>query len=163
MHQLQVHPTRDEVYRTTNVNYGAELRAKKRKQNGKKKSIVQNERTARDLSGSFAEHTWEIERTAINYPDSNIDVKCPQLSRGLTSMKATNRLAKAGPNCLPEPVEISSLELFIRQFWNLFWILLTGAATLSLMQFVLDPGAIVCLYITGILYATIVVMCTVSW
>ena len=126
-------------------------------------SIWGGDRLAHTHCSTFAEHTWELERTDSNYPDSNIDVKCPQLSRGLTSKKAEHRLIKNGPNSLPTPKEISNLELFIKQFWNMLWILLIGASALSLMQFALDTSAVVCLYITGALVLMIVIMCTISW
>lgn len=43
-----------------------------------------------------------------------------------------------GPNALAPPAEISNLKLYLRQFLNLFWVLLIGAAILSMVTYALN-------------------------
>ncbi|KAI3420118.1 hypothetical protein GPALN_003443 [Globodera pallida] len=115
------------------------------------------------LSGAFCEHTWDIVQLQDNFPESSIDTADVRRSRGLATDRALLFLQRNGPNVLPAPKEMSSVELLIRQFWNLLWALLIGAATLSLLQFFLDTSEMINLYITLILYGMITVMCVVSW
>jgi hypothetical protein len=56
-----------------------------------------------------------------NFPDTDIDPKQLLKSGGLSVVRADILLAKNGPNTLPKPKEMSNLELFLRQFWNLLW------------------------------------------
>ncbi|KAL3100665.1 hypothetical protein niasHT_020944 [Heterodera trifolii] len=115
------------------------------------------------LSGAFCEHTWDIVQLQQNFPDSSVDAVDVRRSRGIATEKAQLFLLRNGPNVLPAPKEMSSVELLIRQFWNLLWALLIGAATLSLLQFFLDTSDMINLYITLILYGMITVMCVLSW
>ncbi|KAL3101482.1 hypothetical protein niasHT_020801 [Heterodera trifolii] len=115
------------------------------------------------LSGAFCEHTWDIVQLQENFPNSSVDAADVRRSRGIATEKAQLFLLRNGPNVLPAPKEMSSVELLIRQFWNLLWALLIGAATLSLLQFFLDTSEMINLYITLILYGMITVMCVLSW
>lgn len=87
---------------------------------------------------SFYEHTWDIQQIQENYPDSHINIHNPYQSKGLTQKKADQLINLNGLNALEKPKEITNFQLFISQFWSLLWVLLTGAATLSLIQFFFD-------------------------
>lgn len=54
------------------------------------------------------------------------------LRAGLTDAEAKSRLARYGPNKLPEPERISAIGLFLRQFANFMVAVLLGAIVLSL-------------------------------
>ncbi|HMP01568.1 MAG TPA: cation-transporting P-type ATPase [Gemmatales bacterium] len=51
---------------------------------------------------------------------------------GLTAAEAKDRLARFGPNKLPEPERISAIGLFVRQFANFMVAVLLGAIVVSL-------------------------------
>ncbi|PAV71600.1 hypothetical protein WR25_22369 isoform D [Diploscapter pachys] len=114
------------------------------------------------LDSLFSEHTWDIEKLEQNFPDSNIAVDKPDKSKGLSQEKADELLRINGPNILPKQKEMSDLELFIRQFLNILWILLIVAALLTLVSyFTMDD--IISLWVAILLFVLIFVMCTVSW
>ena len=68
------------------------------------------------MSSAFSEHTWDIEHIAKRYRRSNIDIKNPRESKGLSTEKAHEYLERNGKNELPKPPEVSMLKLFFKQF-----------------------------------------------
>ena len=91
------------------------------------------------MSSAFCEHTWNIDKIAHRFMRSNIDVRNPKETKGLSSEKAAEYLERFGKNELPKPKEISNWRLFIKQFANLLWILLLIIDLLSLIGFIADP------------------------
>ncbi|PAV84326.1 hypothetical protein WR25_24799 [Diploscapter pachys] len=114
------------------------------------------------LDSSFSEHTWDIEKLQQNFLDSNIAVDKPDKSKGLSQEKADELLRVNGPNILPKQKEMSDLELFIRQFLNILWILLIVAALLTLVSF-FTMHEMISLWVAILLFVLIFVMCTISW
>uniref|UniRef100_A0A1I8AS76 Cation_ATPase_N domain-containing protein n=1 Tax=Steinernema glaseri TaxID=37863 RepID=A0A1I8AS76_9BILA len=107
---------------------------------GKNDALRKSEESSRSLSNSFTEHHLDVVQLSRIYSASNIDTQNPKLSKGMSKEEAERRLQKDGPNALAPPAEISNLTLFLRQFLNMFWILLMGAAILSLSTFIIDPS-----------------------
>jgi Ca2+-transporting ATPase len=74
------------------------------------------------------------------------------LERGLTAHEARSRLARHGPNTLPEPAPPSALKLFAAQFASLVvWVLVGAAVVSGLLQEWLDAGAILTIVILNAL------------
>ncbi|VDL64797.1 unnamed protein product, partial [Nippostrongylus brasiliensis] len=69
------------------------------------------------------------------YPDSYIHHEFPERSDGLHTEEARKRLRDGGGNVLPPPKEENLLHVFVRQFHFKFWVLLTGAAFLSIAAY----------------------------
>uniref|UniRef100_F1KSV6 Sodium/potassium-transporting ATPase subunit alpha-4 n=1 Tax=Ascaris suum TaxID=6253 RepID=F1KSV6_ASCSU len=125
--------------------------------------IRRNEESSRSLSNTFKEHQLTIAEIAQCYASSRINIDSPSSSKGLTTEEAETRLAKDGLNALAPPPEISNVKLFLRQFVNLFWILLIGAAILSLITYFLDTTVVINLYAAVVLILIVVVMCVVTF
>ncbi len=65
------------------------------------------------------------------------------LDRGLTESEAQQRLAKHGPNELPEAPPVSALTLLLRQFTSvIIWVLIGAAVISGLLQEWVDAAAI---------------------
>nr|CDJ92560.1 ATPase and Haloacid dehalogenase hydrolase domain containing protein [Haemonchus contortus] len=91
---------------------------------------------AREAVGiSFVEHHLTIEQLKDLYPDSYIHHEFPERSDGLHTEEARKRLRDGGGNVLPPPKEEHLFRVFIRQFHFKFWLLLTGAAFLSIAAY----------------------------
>uniref|UniRef100_A0AC34F342 Cation-transporting P-type ATPase N-terminal domain-containing protein n=1 Tax=Panagrolaimus sp. ES5 TaxID=591445 RepID=A0AC34F342_9BILA len=132
----------------------------------KKKKIVPTQDNAdgkRDLSSAFSEHTWDAEELSLNHNQSNINLKQPQQSKGLSQAAAADLLLRNGPNALPKPKEISDLRLFLKQFANLLWILLLVTDALSLIAFIANPKELSQLWVTIIIFVMIFGMCCISF
>ena len=71
--------------------------------------------------------------TAVSATDPNLSagLSSNESSRGLSEVIAARRLAEEGFNVLPEPLPVSAVGLFIRQFANVMIGVLAGAALLS--------------------------------
>uniref|UniRef100_A0A914BV26 Cation-transporting P-type ATPase N-terminal domain-containing protein n=1 Tax=Acrobeloides nanus TaxID=290746 RepID=A0A914BV26_9BILA len=123
----------------------------------------QDPKVAKNMNTSFCEHTWDVDRCEGFFKDSNINVRNPEQSKGLTKSQAEHLLEKHGPNELPKPKEMSDLELFLRQFLNLLWVVLAIASTLTLAGFFANTSDLTSLWVTIILYVMIVVMCFISF
>ncbi|VDN52657.1 unnamed protein product, partial [Dracunculus medinensis] len=112
---------------------------------------------------TFQEHRLTIKELAEQFPESNINVDDPPSSKGLSNDEADRRLLRDGSNVLAPPAEISNVKLFLRQFLNLFWILLIGAAILSLMTYFLDTKIVINLYTAIVLILIVLIMCVVTF
>ncbi|KAI6207698.1 Cation-ATPase-N domain-containing protein [Aphelenchoides besseyi] len=84
------------------------------------------------LASSYVEHRLTINEISEIYFDAYIDVEDPAQSDGLSVTEAKRRLQDGGANVIKPPKEISNLKLFAKQFLYKFWILLLGAAILSI-------------------------------
>ncbi|KAH7698956.1 Protein CATP-1 a, partial [Aphelenchoides avenae] len=91
------------------------------------------EQEQQDLSASYVEHHLTIDQLQDIYSDSYIDAENPDQSDGLSTEEAKKRLADGGYNVIPDPPKESNWRLFMKQFFYQFWILLIGAAILSLI------------------------------
>ncbi len=70
---------------------------------------------------------------------------------------------KNGKNKLAPPKETSAIIMYIRQFLNPFWLLLLGAAALSLITYAANTTVPLNLYVAIVLAVITVVMCTASF
>uniref|UniRef100_A0A914WL00 Cation-transporting P-type ATPase N-terminal domain-containing protein n=1 Tax=Plectus sambesii TaxID=2011161 RepID=A0A914WL00_9BILA len=117
----------------------------------------------RNLSASFIEHTLERQEIAALYKESGIDVDNPNKSCGLSETLTRKRLELDGPNKLTPPKELSNAMLLLQQFLNMFWLMLMGAGTASLIIYFIDMSVISNLFIAVVLYVVIIFMCFLSF
>uniref|UniRef100_A0A914WB99 Cation-transporting P-type ATPase N-terminal domain-containing protein n=1 Tax=Plectus sambesii TaxID=2011161 RepID=A0A914WB99_9BILA len=117
----------------------------------------------RNLSSTFIEHQLDCDQLAELFSDSQINVENPNISNGLSSQDAADRLKRDGRNALTPPKEISSWKLLVRQFMNMFWVLLIAAGVLSLITYFLDTSVPLNLYVALVLFVIVVVMCLISF
>uniref|UniRef100_A0A914C717 Cation-transporting P-type ATPase N-terminal domain-containing protein n=1 Tax=Acrobeloides nanus TaxID=290746 RepID=A0A914C717_9BILA len=163
-----MHPSKDSKNGMAN---GIKYRGKdkqKRKWNfpwSKKKVAPAGRGTTRrrNLNEMFCEQTWDIERIARNYAGSHINMQNPASSKGLTSEQAENILREQGLNMLPKAKEITNFELFLSQFLNMLWGLLLAATVFSLIGFLYDTSNLSGLWVTLIMIAMILILCTISF
>ncbi|MEO5631432.1 MAG: HAD-IC family P-type ATPase [Nitrospiraceae bacterium] len=76
-------------------------------------------------------------------PDELETIMQSNLDRGLTEWEAQHRLAKHGPNELPEAPPVSALTLLLGQFTSVIvWVLIGAAVISGLLQEWVDAAAI---------------------
>ncbi|CEF64707.1 Cation-transporting P-type ATPase family and Cation-transporting P-type ATPase, N-terminal domain and Cation-transporting P-type ATPase, C-terminal domain and P-type ATPase, A domain and HAD-like domain and P-type ATPase, transmembrane domain and P-type ATPase, cytoplasmic domain N-containing protein [Strongyloides ratti] len=121
------------------------------------------------LSSTFVEHHLSLQEIAEIYPDSYIDINNPANSDGLSSTEARKRLKDGGPNIIKQSSEgqTSDIVIFLKQFLHKFWILLIGAACLSLVTYFFHltqgVGDALMLYCALILFGIVVLMSILSY
>lgn len=117
-----------------------------------------------DIDVAISEHKLALNDFSSLFPDSNIDSRDAWQSKGLSSEKAQQLLAKYGPNELTPPKQQSEIVRFLRQFLNLFMVLLNVAALLSIVLYAYDASDgsadIVNLYLAIILIIAVIITCT---
>jgi magnesium-transporting ATPase (P-type) len=122
----------------------------------------------RDLGSSYVEHFLSIEQLAEIHSDSYIDVTEPANSSGLSTFEARKRLLDGGANLLPRPKGISNWQLFYHQYFYKFWLLLLGAALLSMSTYFIKlakgggASASLSLVCAVILFGVVVIMSVLS-
>ncbi|TKR73652.1 hypothetical protein L596_020938 [Steinernema carpocapsae] len=138
---------------------------------GKDKSKLRRaDESSKSLSGLKYEITDFLRRTCDGYnsthtgvPNSHINCANPKISKGLSKEAAEKRLQQDGPNVLAPPKEINNLMLFLRQFLNMFWILMMGASILSLITYFIDTSVRLNLYVAIVLFLIVLVMCIATF
>uniref|UniRef100_A0A914PFW4 Cation-transporting P-type ATPase N-terminal domain-containing protein n=1 Tax=Panagrolaimus davidi TaxID=227884 RepID=A0A914PFW4_9BILA len=110
----------------------------KNKTDNYEKDIEKQEAPGRNLRNEISEHKWGAKKIATKFKESGINVENPMESNGLSESDAKNLLQKNGKNELPKAKEMSDLELFLRQFLNLLWVLLLVADGLSFIGYLSD-------------------------
>ncbi|VDK84178.1 unnamed protein product [Litomosoides sigmodontis] len=120
-----------------------------------------------NLVESFVEHHLTVEQIREIYIDSNIHSRFPERSGGLSSIEARKRLRDGGANVIECPRKISNVKLFLRQFLYRLWLLLIGAAMLSLATYIIHlmrgNNEPVNLYCTLILILIVILMCFMTF
>jgi len=122
----------------------------------------------RDLGSSYVEHFLSIEQLAEIHSDSYIDVNEPANSSGLSTFEARKRLLDGGANVLQPPKGISNWQLFYHQYFYKFWLLLLGAALLSMSTYFIKlakgggASANLSLACAIILFGVVIVMSVLS-
>lgn len=97
-------------------------------------------RSARSLTRTVAWHALASEALAHELET--------MLETGLTDQEARQRLAKHGPNELPEAPPPSPLALFLRQFASLvIWVLIAAAIISGFLEEWVDAGAILAIVV----------------
>lgn len=87
------------------------------------------------IKTSFVEHTLTVDQIKDLYPDSYVFAQVAERSDGLHSDEARKRLKDGGLNHIDTHSEPSLSRFFLAQFHFKFWILLIGAAILSVMTY----------------------------
>ncbi|VDN08531.1 unnamed protein product [Thelazia callipaeda] len=90
-----------------------------------------------DLGQSFVEHHLTVKQLEEVYVDSCINAHNPEHSDGLSEAEAKKRLLDGGTNIIEPPRKMNNFKLFLRQFLYRLWLLLLGAAALSLTTYVI--------------------------
>ncbi|ULT85996.1 hypothetical protein L5515_005819 [Caenorhabditis briggsae] len=121
------------------------------------------ENTHKDLSASFVEHQLHIAQLSERFYQSKVDIVEPKKSKGLSRQEAAHKLKTEGRNALSPPKTISNMQLFIRQFKNLLWLLMFGAAALCFLTYIYDPSDALNLYVGIFIVAIVFLMCVVSF
>uniref|UniRef100_A0A0R3S0R8 Cation_ATPase_N domain-containing protein n=1 Tax=Elaeophora elaphi TaxID=1147741 RepID=A0A0R3S0R8_9BILA len=120
-----------------------------------------------NLVESFVEHHLTVEQIRDIYIDSNIHPQYPERSDGLNSLEARKRLRDGGANIIECPRKINNVKLFLRQFLYRLWLLLLGAAMLSLATYIIHlmhgNNEPVNLYCALILILIVTLMCCVTF
>ncbi|CAG9541039.1 unnamed protein product, partial [Cercopithifilaria johnstoni] len=137
------------------------------------KSMKPNDRNNREeecrnnLIESFVEHHLTVEQIKDIYIDSNIHSEYPEQSDGLSSIEARKRLRDGGANIIECSRKINNVKLFLRQFLYRLWLLLIGAAILSLATYIIHlmhgNNEPINLYCTIILISIVILMCFVTF
>uniref|UniRef100_A0AC35FLW7 Cation-transporting P-type ATPase N-terminal domain-containing protein n=1 Tax=Panagrolaimus sp. PS1159 TaxID=55785 RepID=A0AC35FLW7_9BILA len=111
------------------------------------------------VGNSYVEHHLTIYEICDVYADSFIDPEFPERGDGLSTVEARKRLKDGGMNIINPPKEQSNMKLFMKQFLYKFWLLLLGAAFLSLLTYFIHlyHGN----YETLNLYCAIILICIV--
>uniref|UniRef100_A0AC34GR78 Cation-transporting P-type ATPase C-terminal domain-containing protein n=2 Tax=Panagrolaimus sp. ES5 TaxID=591445 RepID=A0AC34GR78_9BILA len=111
------------------------------------------------VGNSYVEHHLTIYEICDVYADSFIDPEFPERGDGLSTVEARKRLKDGGMNIINPPKEQSNIKLFMKQFLYKFWLLLLGAAFLSLLTYFIHlyHGN----YETLNLYCAIILICIV--
>uniref|UniRef100_A0A915CEZ2 Myosin tail domain-containing protein n=1 Tax=Parascaris univalens TaxID=6257 RepID=A0A915CEZ2_PARUN len=119
------------------------------------------------LECSYVEHHLTVAQLRDVYSDSYIDADFPERSDGLSTVEAKKRLRDGGANVIEPPKEISNFALFARQFLYKFWLLLLGAAVLSIATYLIHlargNNEPLNLYCTVILIAIVFIMSFLSF
>jgi magnesium-transporting ATPase (P-type) len=69
----------------------------------------------------------------------------------------------AGKNLLTPPKVLSMWKLFLRQFYNMCWMLVMVSSLLSFITYFLNPDSQRHLFVAVILFAIVFVMCLISF
>lgn len=89
----------------------------------------------------YIEHEFDFYRLS-EYFHTNIDIKNPKNSLGLSTDQAQALLKQFGRNKLTPPERMPKWELFLVQFMNYFMILLLLAGTISIASYAIPPHSI---------------------
>ncbi|CAI2292849.1 unnamed protein product [Caenorhabditis sp. 36 PRJEB53466] len=87
------------------------------------------------IASSFVEHSLTVDQIKDLYPDSYVFPQVAERSDGLHSDEAKKRLKDGGLNQIDPAHEPNLSRFFLSQFHFKFWILLIGAAILSVMTY----------------------------
>uniref|UniRef100_A0A915CYV1 Cation-transporting P-type ATPase N-terminal domain-containing protein n=1 Tax=Ditylenchus dipsaci TaxID=166011 RepID=A0A915CYV1_9BILA len=122
----------------------------------KNKQIVESRQQV--LSSAYVEHHLTIQELHDIYHER---------SDGLSTVEARKRLKDGGANILKPPKKISNIRLFAKQFLYKFWILLMGAAVLSIITYFIHlyhgDEELLNLYCALILMAIVIFMSFLSF
>uniref|UniRef100_A0AC34F4S3 Cation-transporting P-type ATPase N-terminal domain-containing protein n=1 Tax=Panagrolaimus sp. ES5 TaxID=591445 RepID=A0AC34F4S3_9BILA len=131
--------------------------------NEDEKDVEKQEAPGRNLRNEISEHKWDAKKYASKFKESGINIENPLESKGLSASDAKKKLEENGKNELPKTKEMSDLELFLRQFLNLLWLLLLVADGLSFIGYLSDTSKMEHLWVSIIILVMIIGMCFVSF
>jgi sodium/potassium-transporting ATPase subunit alpha len=123
-------------------------------------SVVSESDGDGDIGG---EHLLSLAETSQRFPNSGLNMRDLWHSNGLTMTDARARLLQDGANTLAQARQASELIRFFRQFLNLFIVLLTMAAILSLGAYFFDTAVTINLYLAIILFVVVILTCLMSY
>lgn len=134
-------------------------------------SIATNSTDNNDrLSESDASTTiryWQAyaspDELALKLGDSGINVADLEKSVGIRDSQIPTLRETYGFNRLSPPVRVPDYILFLRQFLDLFMILLTVAGALSMVTYFLDTSVELNLYLSLVLFGIVIVTCTMTF
>jgi len=95
--------------------------------------------------------------------DTRLDARTPNLSGGLTSAEAAERLLRDGPNELLPPPETPEIIKYLRNYIDPFMVLLELAGILSFIAYGLDESQPINLVIGVVLWVVVLLSSTFSY
>ncbi|CEG42419.1 sodium potassium-transporting atpase subunit [Plasmopara halstedii] len=123
--------------------------------------------SALDLIRSEGERYWQaytkLEDLSTREVRSRISPSNLEQSQGLTEIAVGEVRKVCGYNRLSPPKTIPDYILFFQQFLNMFMILLSTAAILSLIAFFINTSAEMNLYLAILLFAVVLGTCTATF
>ncbi|KAG7382833.1 ATPase Na K transporting alpha [Phytophthora boehmeriae] len=105
----------------------------------------------------------DIDELAQKLGDSGINVGDIKKSRGLPSESIDSLRAAYGYNRLSPPARVPDWLLFLRQFLDMFMILLSAAGLLSLVAYLIDTSVSINLYLSLVLFVIVIGTCTMTF
>ncbi|KAJ0410509.1 hypothetical protein ATCC90586_008316 [Pythium insidiosum] len=99
----------------------------------------------------------ELDELVKRSEDTKINVEDLEKSTGLTSAQVTALREVHGYNRLTPPKRVPDYVLFLRQFLDLFRVLLNVAGVLSLIAFLIDTSVMLNLYLAIVLFVIVFV------
>ncbi|TMW69051.1 hypothetical protein Poli38472_001207 [Pythium oligandrum] len=105
----------------------------------------------------------DVDELAQTHGDTGILTGDLEKSRGLPSSMIDVLRTKYGFNRLTPPERVPDYILFLRQFLDLFMVLLMVAGILSLMAYLLDRSVTINLYLSLVLFLIVLITCTTTF
>ncbi|KAJ0404408.1 hypothetical protein P43SY_007661 [Pythium insidiosum] len=110
---------------------------------------------------------WEayadLDELAARHGDSGIAVHDLEKSTGLASSQVAALREQFGFNRLSPPERVPDYILFLRQFLDLFMVLLNVAGVLSLVTYLLDTSVSLNLYLSLVLFSIVTCTCVMTF
>ncbi|KAJ0392625.1 hypothetical protein ATCC90586_010877 [Pythium insidiosum] len=117
--------------------------------------------------GSDGNRYWEayadLDELAARHGDTGIAVHDLEKSVGLSASRVLELREKFGFNRLSPPERVPDYILFLRQFLDLFMVLLNAAGVLSLITYLLDTSVILNLYLALVLFGIVLCTCIMTF
>ncbi|TMW69112.1 hypothetical protein Poli38472_001268 [Pythium oligandrum] len=120
-------------------------------------------KTKQGESNRYWQAYVDVEELARKIGDGVITVSDLEKSPGLASSSIGSIRASCGFNRLSPPERIPDYILFLRQFLDLFMLLLTAAGFLSLLAYFLDTSESINLYLALVLFFIVIFTCTMTF
>lgn len=126
-----------------------------------RKKTNDKEQAAESLG--YEEAYIELSDVTSRFPISGINEGDPRQSTGLANEQVLEQREKFGKNELSPPKKDPPIVLFLKQFLDLFRVLLMIAGILSLISYFTDPEVELNLYLAIILIAIVIINCVMAF
>ncbi|GLE00034.1 hypothetical protein PINS_up008761 [Pythium insidiosum] len=114
-------------------------------------------------SNRYWEAYADLDEIAVRHGDTGIAVHDLEKSVGLSTSRVPALREQFGFNRLSPPERVPDYILFLRQFLDLFMVLLNVAGVLSLITYFLDTSVILNLYLALVLFGIVLCTCVMTF